>query len=275
VDVSPHEDEYLDLCAAQAIGTLDPEDRARLERHLDEGCEVCRSALREFGRAAVLLAHAVPEVSPSPSLRSRVLDVVRAEAASIAPRREQAASTVIPVRPRRLWVWAAAAGWAAAAVLAVTVGTFWETVARLRDEIRIRDARVSELSGQLAVEHRWVSILSAPGAKVAEMTLTPQGQAELQGRAVYDPPTGRALVFLQNAVPPSGKDYQLWAIRGGVPHDLGLIRADAAGLVAIPLEGFGDPATTQAFAVSLEPKGGSPNPIAPSGPVVLIGPLRG
>ena len=278
--MSPHRDEHLDLCAAYVVGHLDAQDRARLDEHLREGCDVCRDALAQFGHASVLLAHTVPAVSPSPSVRTRVLEMVRSEAAAgsreeAAPHAGERGPSVVPIRPRRRWVWAAAVGWAAAAVLAVTVGTFWETIVRLREEIQLRDQQVAELNGQLAVEHRWVAILGSPGVKVTEMTLTPQGAAALKGKAVYDAGTGRALVLFQNAFPPIGKDYQLWAIRGGQPVNLGVVRADASGFAVIPLEGVGDPKTTQAFAVSLEPKGGSPNPKGPSGPVVMVAPLSG
>jgi len=44
-----------------------------------------------------------------------------------------------------------------------------------------------------------------------------------------------------------------------------------AGRAVVRLEDVGDPATLQAIAGSLEPEGGSPNPAAPSGPVVMVG----
>ena len=41
------------------------------------------------------------------------------------------------------------------------------------------------------------------------------------------------------------------------------------------LENLGEPKLLAAFAISLEPAGGSPNPNAPSGPVVMLGKLEG
>lgn len=56
--------------------------------------------------------------------------------------------------------------------------------------------------------------------------------------------------------PPSGRQYQLWALVDGVPQDMGVIPIDEDGrLLEFPyVEGAG------AFAVTLEQAGGSPTP---------------
>ena len=48
--------------------------------------------------------------------------------------------------------------------------------------------------------------------------------------------------------------------------------ADEQGHVAMRLESVGGAEAISAFAVSVEPRGGSPMS-APSGPVVMLGPL--
>jgi anti-sigma-K factor RskA len=74
---------------------------------------------------------------------------------------------------------------------------------------------------------------------------------------------------------PANHDYQLWGIHPTGPASLGLVRADEQGRSVVRLEGVASPETLQAFAVSLEPLGGSPNPNAPSGPVIMVGSLGG
>jgi anti-sigma-K factor RskA len=56
---------------------------------------------------------------------------------------------------------------------------------------------------------------------------------------------------------------------------LGLIKADAQGRATVRLENLGAQGTLGGFAISLEPEGGSPNPRAPSGPVVMAGKFGG
>jgi hypothetical protein len=164
-------------------------------------------------------------------------------------------------------------GWAAAAVLAVTVGTFWETILRLRAQSDEREERVADLTHRLQVERGWLSTLSAPQARSATMTATPAGNPALHGRAVYDPATRRAFIVLEHMAAPSGQDYQLWAVESGGSKSLGVIRANEVGTSVLRVTDAGDPQGLYAFAVSLEPKGGSPQ-AGPSGPVVLSGTLR-
>jgi anti-sigma-K factor RskA len=269
VDVNAHREEFLDLCAAHALGSIEPGDRTRLEAHLREGCARCEETLAEFGRSVTLLAASAAPATPGPSLRARVLETVRVEAAArqATPWRRRAA------RPRIAWF--PAVGWAAAAALAVLAGFFWQTNSRLRATLAQGDESLVSLSRQLEAERQWAAVWNAPGARTAMLQLTAQGRAELRGRAVYDPATRRAVLVLENATPPEGRDYQLWAIRSGAPANLGLVHAGASGVAVFRLEDAGDPAALSAFAVSLEPKGGSPDPAAPSGPVVLFGELGG
>ena len=80
---------------------------------------------------------------------------------------------------------------------------------------------------------------------------------------------GRSLVLRPiNAVPlATGRALELWAVPAqGAPRSLGLVRPDGATTV-LRAEVLRN---TSAFAVSLEPAGGSPSG-APTGPIVSVG----
>jgi anti-sigma-K factor RskA len=197
----------------------------------------------------------------------------RSEAAREAPARSESPPRSESVSsPRRSWAWLGIAGWVAAAAMTVAVGTFWETILRLRHEIQIRDERVAELANRDARDQRWMSLLSASGARVAEVAPTSEAPAGFHGRAVHDPATRRTLVIFREAFPPEGHDYQLWTTRGGAPLDLGILRPDSAGVAVYRLENMGGAGVSDVFSVSLEPKGGSP---VPTGPTVAQGSLSG
>jgi len=66
------------------------------------------------------------------------------------------------------------------------------------------------------------------------------------------------------------KSLELWAVpKEGAPRSLGLVAAN--GTVTLPLPENATPESIPVLAISLEPKGGSPNPNAPSGPVIYKG----
>lgn len=284
--MSAHRDEMIELCAAYALGTIEDRDRKRLEAHLAEGCPECEAALREFGYGSTLLAASAPRVLPLPSLRDRVLAAVDDDEPTGAGRgaghsRERphgaSGAKVLPMTRSGRPGWFSWAGWVAAAVLLVTSGTFYESTSRLRDVLRARDADLNGTARDLAVERQWSSVLTSPIARIADLTPVAPTAGEapgIRGRAVYDPATRRAVIVLSNAAAPDSQSYQLWALRGLAPSSLGVIHPDEHGAAVLRLESVGEPMALTAFAVSLERKGGSPSKTVPTGPVVLMGPLR-
>jgi anti-sigma-K factor RskA len=285
--VSEHREEHLDLCAGLALGSLDPKDRERIERHLAEGCEVCAAALADFSSATVLLAASAPPARPSKELRARVLSAVRDTPRSQAGPHEAEDEDVEHVRavegPGKVielrqkprtggfpWIPVLAA-----AAFAATSGLLWMQVRNLQGEVAERRLEIADLARRLVEEERLNRVLSAPGARVAVLEITPQGEHALRARVTYDPSSRTAVVVFDNMKAPSGHDYQLWALHGATPRSLGVIETDERGRAVMVLDEAGSPRTLAAFAVSLEPAGGSPNPAGPSGPVVMLGKLSG
>jgi anti-sigma-K factor RskA len=255
--VSGHRDEHLDLCAAWALGCIDELDRVRLEQHLESGCHTCEEAMAGFASATVTLARASAGPTASRSLRDRVL-IAAGSSRPGASDPDADGGRVLPMRISHGPQWIAVA---AAAAFAIVAGLQGDAADRLRRE--------------LADEREWSAAATAPHARVAEFELTPEGAQALRGHAVYDPASHRATLVFENAVPPHGHDYELWAIRGGKPAALGLIHADERGRAMLRVPDAGEPGSLGAFAVSLEAVGGSPHADAPGGPVVLVGKLRG
>jgi anti-sigma-K factor RskA len=273
--MTTHRNEYLELCAGYVLGSLEPSERATLEAHLAAGCPECEAELARLSAGAFVLAASAPSHRAPAHLKARVLSAVRAEARrGDAPESRPAPAPIPLPRARRgappLWRWAIAA-----AVLLALIGVTWQVVGTLERNLAAARSQMAELRKQLDEEKSWMALLESPQSRVVELHATPQGSAELAARVIFDPVSRRALVVCDRFTAPAGQDYQLWAIAGGGPASLGLVRADAAGHAVIRLTDVGDPRSLGAFAVSLEREGGSPTPTAPAGPVVMLGKLGG
>lgn len=76
--------------------------------------------------------------------------------------------------------------------------------------------------------------------------------------AFWNPQTKKVYAGVMNLpVPPPGKQYQLWALSNGKPIDAGVMDVDPSDKSLHEMKSMED---AQAFAVTLEPKGGSVNP---------------
>ncbi len=166
-------------------------------------------------------------------------------------------------------------GWALAACFILVTSILVFTTNRLRNELARTQGQAAEATRDLEIEKRWAAVVTAPAARAASFSLTPDAAAGLRGRVTYDPATRRAVLVFENFDSPSGQDYRLWALRGNTPAALGLIRADESGRAVLRLEDVGDPATLTAFAVSLESAGGAPSQNAPGGPIVMLAGIGG
>ena len=108
----------------------------------------------------------------------------------------------------------------------------------------------------------------APASYIAMLS---NDQAQPIAVVTGDAPGGRLTVKL--VAPQSiaaDKSLELWAVpKEGPPRSLGLLAAD--GSVSLPLPANATPQSIPLLAVTLEPKGGSPNPNGPTGPIVFKG----
>lgn len=76
--------------------------------------------------------------------------------------------------------------------------------------------------------------------------------------AFWNPKTKKVYVGVMSLpVPPPDKQYQLWAISNGKPVDAGVMNVDPSDNSLHEMKSMED---AQAFAITLEPKGGSINP---------------
>jgi anti-sigma-K factor RskA len=256
--MSVHE-QYAEDLALHALGALEGEERAALEKHLDT-CSACRLELDQLRGDMALMATATAGPKPPQRARQRLLDAIAKE-----PR----VPTPVPSRTRFNW-WAAA-GWAAA------VAMFLVVVQVRRENFGLRESvnKLAQLTSQQTIE-------LANADRVKETLISSETQTVTLVAANRPPqPQGKAfylknksgLVFVANNLPqlPPDKIYELWLIPpGAAPIPAGLFKPDARGNATV-VNPPGLPAGVEAktFAVTLEPASGAHD--APRGTGVMQG----
>lgn len=135
----------------------------------------------------------------------------------------------------------------------------------------VQQARIELLSNELDAHRELFALLQRQGVVLVGLDgleVNPGGFANV----VWDPELKEAFMHVANLpAAPSDKDYQLWMIVDSTPVSAGLFQASSSlnnlfyriSDVEIP-----DASPVQAFAVTIEPKGGVP---APTGDMYLLG----
>ena len=262
-----HTHEELALAAPYVLGALDPADRHAFEAHI-ASCPLCSEEIRSLSRAADALAHTVPQHTPRPELRARVLAAI-----SDTPR---AGPVVVHDRPSlRVRDWLPLA---AAILVAVGAAAYaWTLQNRVVTlEARLDDAeRRAALADRTLLEARRVSdeaqtalaVLASPDLTRIDLAGQPPA-SQARARALWS--RNRGMVFTVSDLPaaPAGRVYQVWVVTAESPVSAGLLMPDRSGGATVFFETPADIPPPVAIAVTLEPAGGVP---APTGDQYLMG----
>lgn len=228
--------------------------------------------LDDLALEALAEAYAVP---PTPGLRQRVLAAARAEAEAEQARRGRS-------RWRAVGTLAATLALALAGLLARESGLRRRDLAQLdglaqaNAELTARlDTQERTLVGlreSLDAQARALRILGGP--RTLSASLAPKEGFGGGGRVHVDAETGEGAVVLAGVEPlPPDKVYELWVLRGdNPPEPAGLLAGAGRAVYVTQLAKLDRPGDVKAFAVSIEPAGGSKSP---TGPIVLVGPVQG
>ena len=238
---APGHAEWADAVGAYLLGALPPDEADGFEAHMHE-CPLCRRDVEQLRIAAEALPASVPQVSPPPALKDRIMAVVESEAELLAAAGRRADQPDVPRTPerrrRRIGEWL------------------------LRPGVALACAAVLLAAGGVA------GVLLAGGEDtrtVVAGTQAPDADVRLEIRDDAATLTARNL-----PAPPRGRIYQVWIKRPGRdPEPTSVLwapRDDGSAAVAVP----GPLDDVEAVLVTDEPAGGSD---APTKPPVITAPL--
>jgi anti-sigma-K factor RskA len=247
-------DELQEQASLYASGAMTESERREYARHLEEdNCDVCRTEAREFHAAASLLAAGLDQMTPSPSVKTRLMAQVPAATALVAD------------KPRRWIIWLAALEAVAASLLLFMV---FRDNAQLRDSTQTLRTRISQLEARL--EEQQLLMATFTSSEVQVTNLSGQGaNSSARARLFWDQPRRRWLVYVNNLAPaPPTQSYQLWFVpKTGNPVSAGVFNTEQDGSAVVEAD-VPPGIELMAAAVTTEPAGGLPQP---SGPFALLG----
>ena len=242
------------------MGSLEPEELAEVERMAQKHPEVLaaindiRETLGEFG--------ALHAQTPPPALRHKVLQTIAAvsaeERASETPVIALPSKAEVNIRYARIAIAASISLFLVSALTAVNFYMRWQEAASLANQLlaektqlaaesEVLQARANESSELLA-------LIAKPDFRLVNLKGT-ENHPNASALVAWNPNSAEVYLWVNDLPKPSDdQQYQLWAIVDGQPQDAGVFEL---GQGSLKMKEFGK---AQAFAITLERKGGSPTP---------------
>lgn len=247
------------------LGELTPSEAQQVEEMAARYPEV-REELQLIELTLDSVLHAAA-VAPPADVRTAVLNMLPQQAelekkpVTEAPVRQlHSPEAKAPDLQYQRWLTAASLGLAVVSSLAAVY--FWsrwqeteDQIASLLTQNTVLVQHVSTLENRTAEIEQSLAVFTDPAFKAVPLKgLEPAPNA--QAVVYWNPATAQA--FLNpGSLPkaPAGKQYQLWAIVDGKPVNAGVF--DTTGTL---IKAIQDIPKASAFAITLEPQGGSPSP---------------
>jgi len=254
-----HDERFEELAALEALGLPLGADSDAFARHREEGCPTCEQLLVDFPVAASALAAGIAARRPRPEVRARILRSLPGARAS-----------VVAMPPRS----SSAAWWLAAAAALLFAFAAWDD-ARLRRQREDLRSQTAQLSAELTTARQDVArrdlrvkVLESDDVKVLFLGgKDPQPSA--RAKVFWSEKAKTGMLLAGNLAPlPPDKQYELWVFAEGKPVAAGVFDVDASGRALVESTSLPGVAAAQNFAVTIEPRGGVPQP---TGPIVLVG----
>lgn len=255
--------ELLDrLAAAYSLGTLRGGARRRFEQLARESAQVRAAALLWQGRWSAFSEVQNP-VQPDKAVWTRIDNLLQAEKTNTMLNQQRGiVASKSPVRALAWWRGLALAGSLAAAA-AISVGLWSHQGLKDATQLQLSSLRTQLQTAQAALE-------TAP--QIQYVAVLTDGKANPTMLVTFDPRHNQlALQRVSGFREANNKSLQLWALpQQGAPRSLGIM---GDGKLEQLTAQETDVETIPALAISLEPKGGVPSAMGPTGPVLFKGAL--
>ena len=256
-----------------AAGALPEQQRATLRAHAAE-CDECGPKLAEAQGQAALLALSVPQQKPAATIKAELFAKIHAERKHEEtyrwPKKEEGGAQLKDLAlpgswHRAWWQWVLMP---VAAVFAVTAMWEWRENQRLAGELADANHQIVQMTNERQKADMLVDLLSSPDTTSVKLAAAPETERSW-GMVRYNAKRGMVVYAADLQPLPAEKIYQMWLVpKAGAPISVGIFAPGPHGTrqlwtATVPLN-----TEVKAFAVTVEPAGGMPQP---TGPKVLVG----
>lgn len=269
-----HTEQFEELCAGYVLHALEPEEREQFEEMLHNASDEQMELFHSMYSAANQLAFTVEQTEAPALVKQRLMDQVRSELD------EDSVSNVTDISSEaedggsfNRGTLAIAASFALLLVTLSLVFYSFNLSSELNNKetiIEQQQAQITELQNDVQRKEELLSILESREVDLVMMAgldVNPNGY----GKVIWDSESNRALLQVSNLpAVPSDKDYQLWIIKNNKPVSAGVFAVnDPEKDSFFKIEQItADEQSADAFAITMEPKGGVPQP---TGDMYLLG----
>ena len=277
----PEKEQFEEMCAAYALGALDPEEQAIFDEALSSGGEEFNKIFRESVGVSYFINSGAKRVAPLPIVKSKLLRKIQEKnPSSFSPAIafERLALALGFGSPRFGFVVALLM-----VVVAAEIGIYAYLINTELDQSELQLAAVESLlseqqqrlialTSDLQMKEEVLNVLQSPKIEMVIMNGQEANPAGY-GKIIWDPV--RKLAILQvSKLPavPTDKDYQLWYLdKQKKPVSAGVFTVAEQNEQFFRVSTIPIPDSKKdisAFAVTIEPKGGVPQP---TGAMYLMG----
>ena len=237
-----------ELAAMYALGVMEPQEAHAFEAEMRADVEL-RKFVDDLLHSSAAMVHACPAKSAPLHLREKILEKFGDEKVpSTASMKSNEGNKVIPFFRPLTWL-----PWAMAAGLMITCGWLYGERGKLQEQLEAEQNKRDVCEIQLAI-------------------LDPMGdKAHGSATVAWDSTMQTGVITAQDMPrPAANEDYQLWVMddQHEKPVDAGVVRVGDKGAMKAMFKPKQKISDTGKFAISIEPKGGMPQP---SGKIVMLG----
>jgi anti-sigma-K factor RskA len=273
-----HHRKFEELCAGYVLHALDNEERKEFEQMLAEASEKERTLYQNMQSAANQLAFTIERDKPKETLKKELMAQIRSEENNKQVKNDiqTIKDTQENTEDNNGFNWSAFGIATSFALSFITLSLMFYAF-NLRSEINEnksvianQETQITELEDELQQKEEMLAILESRNIDMVHMSgmeVNPNGY----GKIIWDAEKQQALLQVSNLpIVPQDKDYQLWIIKDNKPVSAGVFTVNNEDNKFFKIKEMTDvnALSNNSFAVTMEPKGGMPQP---TGDMYLMG----